>query len=122
MIDFSGQLIFEAFLEGGQSCSLMKKGVIIRHMVLPSHKDDSIRLMHWIHDNLPEGTYLLSLLSQYTPFYKSKDFPQIDRRITTYEYEKVLDTAIALGLKNGFMQEKSSAREEYTPTFDLEGI
>ena len=48
--------------------------------------------------------------------------PEINRRITSYEYNKVLDTAIALGLTEGFMQKKSSAKEEYTPPFDLEGV
>jgi putative pyruvate formate lyase activating enzyme len=102
--------------------SIMKKGVIIRHMVLPGAKDDSIRLLHYMKEELPEGMYYISLMSQYTPFFHSKDFSEINRRITTYEYNKVLDEAIRLGLDTGFMQEKSSAKEEYTPPFDLEGI
>ncbi|WP_313185338.1 radical SAM protein [Lacrimispora sp.] len=102
--------------------TLMKKGVIIRHMVLPGAKEDSIRLLHWMKDELPEGMYYISLLSQYTPFYRSESFPEINRRITSYEYGKVVDEAIRLGLDQGFMQEKSSAKEEYTPPFDLEGI
>jgi putative pyruvate formate lyase activating enzyme len=61
-------------------------------------------------------------MSQYTPFYHSDDYPEINRRITSYEYNKILDEAIRLGLDQGFMQEKSSAKEEYTPPFDLEGI
>ncbi len=104
---------------------IMKSGVIIRHMVLPGHKEDSIRLLQWIKEALPPEEYYISLLSQYTPFYQAKkggDFPEISRRVTTYEYEKVLNTAIQLGLTNGFMQEKSSAKEEYTPPFDLEGV
>ena len=91
-------------------------------MVLPKHKDDSIRLLHWIHDNLPEGHFLVSLMSQYTPFYHSSKYPEINRRITSYEYQKVVDAAIELGLTHGFMQEKSSAKEEYTPPFDCEGL
>jgi putative pyruvate formate lyase activating enzyme len=102
--------------------SIMKKGVIIRHMVLPGAKDDSIRLLHFMKEELPKGMYYISLMSQYTPFFHSKDFPEINRRITTYEYNKVLDEAMSLGLDSGFMQEKSSAKEEYTPPFDLEGI
>jgi putative pyruvate formate lyase activating enzyme len=102
--------------------SIMKKGVIIRHMVLPGAKDDSIRLLRFMKEELPEGMYYISLMSQYTPFFHSKYFPEINRRITTYEYNKVLDEAIRLGLDSGFMQEKSSAKEEYTPPFDLEGI
>ena len=101
---------------------LLQKGVIIRHMVLPGAKDDSIRLLHWMKETLPEGSYMLSLMSQYTPFYKSHLYPEINRRITSYEYNKVLDTAIELGLVNGYMQEKSSAKEEYTPPFDLSGV
>ena len=61
------------------------------------------------------------LISQFTPFYRAAEHG-LGRRITTYEYRKVVDRAIALGLTDGYMQEKSSAREEYTPPFDLEGV
>ena len=71
---------------------------------------------------LPKGQWLISLMSQYTPFYHAEDYPEINRRITTYEYEKVLDHALNLGLDLGYMQERSSAKEEYTPPFDLEGL
>ena len=101
---------------------LLKRGVIIRHMVLPGCRKDSIRLLHWIKENLTDNHYLISLLSQFTPFYKSCEHPEINRRITTYEYESVLNEAIRLGLTDGYMQEKSSAKEEYTPPFDLDGI
>ena len=104
------------------SGELMEKGVIIRHMVLPGAKDDSMALLAWIKDELEKGMYYISLLSQYTPFYKSAQYPEINRRITSYEYNKVLNKAIELDLVQGFMQEKSSAKEEYTPPFDLEGI
>lgn len=104
------------------ACTLMKKGVIIRHMVLPGAKDDSMLLLHWMKEHLPDGKFDVSLMSQYTPFYKSGSFPEINRRITSYEYYKVVDTAIELGLVHGFMQEKSSAKEEYTPPFNLEGL
>ena len=102
--------------------ALLSRGVLLRHMVLPGAKEDSIRLLHWIKKELPPGTFLLSLLSQYTPFYRSREFPEINRRLTSYEYRKVVDTAIRLGLTDGYMQEKSSAREEYTPPFDLSGV
>ena len=76
----------------------------------------------YVKEKLPEGSFLLSLLSQYTPFYKSSQYPEIHRRLTSYEYNKVLDEAISLGLTQGFMQEKSSAKEEYTPPFNFEGL
>ncbi len=122
MIRQTGPLLFEDFSENGQTCRLLKRGTILRHMVLPGQKKDSICLLDWISQTLPNGQFLLSLLSQYTPFYKSFEYPEINRRITTYEYEKVLDHAIRLGLTDGFMQEKSSAKEEYTPPFELQGI
>lgn len=104
---------------------LMKSGVIIRHMILPGAREDSIRLLQWIKDSLPDRQYCISLLSQYTPFYLVKDtslYPQLKRRITSYEYEKVVEFALKLGLSDGYMQEKSSAKEEYTPPFNLEGV
>ena len=115
MISQTGSPVFD---EDG----IMQKGVIIRHMVLPGSRKDSISILRWIREHLPEEGFLLSLLSQYTPFYKSCEYPQINRRLTTYEYGKVLEEAISLGLTKGFMQEKSSAKEEYTPPFDLEGL
>lgn len=101
---------------------ILQKGVIIRHLVLPGCKEDSIRLLEWIKENIPPKNFLLSLLSQYTPVYNAQNHPEINRRVTTYEYNKVLDKAIALGLEQGFMQERSSASSVYTPSFQLEGI
>ena len=101
---------------------LMRSGVIIRHMVLPGHRDDSLRLLSWMRENLPEGQYLISLLSQYTPIGRDSLYPELNRRITSYEYDKVVDCALSLGLTQGFLQKKSSAREEYTPPFNLEGL
>ncbi len=101
---------------------MLVRGTLIRHMVLPGQKEDSIRLLGWMAENLPKGGFLLSLLSQYTPFFKAAEHPQINRRLTSYEYGKVLDAALELGLDTGYMQERSSAREEYTPPFDLEGL
>ena len=101
---------------------MLVRGTLIRHMVLPGQKEDSIRLLGWMAENLPKGGFLLSLLSQYTPFFKAAEHPQINRRLTSYEYGKVLGAALELGLDTGYMQERSSAREEYTPPFDLEGL
>ncbi len=101
---------------------IMQKGVIIRHLVLPGARKDSFELLNWINDNLPKDKFLLSLMSQYTPTYKSFKHKELARRITTLEYDSVVKEAIKLGLTNGFIQERSSAKEEYTPPFDLEGI
>lgn len=101
---------------------MLIRGVLLRHMVLPGQKEDSIRLLHWMKEALPEKKWLISLMSQYTPFFHAADHPEINRRVTTYEYRKVLDAALACGLDQGYMQERASAKEEYTPPFDLEGL
>lgn len=101
---------------------ILQKGVLIRHLVLPGCKEDSMKLLEWLNETLPRNSFLLSLLSQYTPVYKAAKHPKINRRVTTYEYNKVLDKAISLGLTQGFMQERSSASSAYTPSFQLEGL
>lgn len=98
-----------------------QKHVILRHMVLPGCREDSIRLLHALKEELGTENFLLSLMSQYTPFYKASEHKEINRRVTTFEYEKVLTEAVSLGFQ-GYMQEKTSAKEEYTPVFDLEGL
>ena len=100
---------------------IIKKGVIIRHLTLPNHRHDSIAVLEEIARRWGTSDILLSLMSQYTPFYRSGEFPEISRRISTFEYNSVLKRAEELGF-NGFMQEKASAKEEYTPDFDFDGI
>lgn len=114
MIEIAGKPEFD---ENG----LMKSGVIIRHMILPSHRRDSEAVLRKIAELYPKDSFLLSLMSQYTPFYKSSQYKEINRRISTYEYEKTADIVRELGFE-GYMQERSSAKEEYTPDFDLSGI
>jgi len=101
---------------------IMQKGIIIRHLVLPGARKDSLAILEWIHENLPFNQYWLSLMSQYTPAYKCREHREINRRITSFEYDSVIEEALRLGLVNSYMQERSSAREEYTPPFNLEGI
>ena len=102
---------------------ILQKGVILRHLALPGHIDDSFavldRMAAW--NEADPGCFIPSVMSQYTPFYKAAEHG-IGRRITTYEYRRVVNYAMDLGLTAGYMQQKSSAREEYTPSFDLTGI
>lgn len=100
---------------------MMKKGVIIRHLVMPSMRRDSLEILDWIEKNFTKEEIMLSLMSQFTPFYKCSQYPEINRRVSTFEYNVVLKKAQSLDFE-GFMQEKSSAKEEYTPDFDLSGI
>ena len=100
---------------------LIQKGLIIRHLVLPTHRHDSFRVLDEIAKHFPTDDIFISLMSQYTPFYKSCEHKEINRRISTFEYNSVCDHAVELGF-NGFMQERSSAKEEYTPEFNLTGL
>ena len=95
--------------------------VILRHLVFPGHSDDSIKLLHALADRFGTESFTLSLLSQYTPFEKVHGAPELSRRLTTYEYEKVLNEALKLGF-HGYRQFRTSAKEEYTPEFDLSGL
>lgn len=101
----------------------LRRGVIVRHLVLPGQTADSQAVLRRLAAvrRQEEVPFLLSLMSQFTPFYHAADHG-LGRRITSYEYRKVVDAALALGLTDGYMQEKSSAREEYTPPFDGEGL
>ena len=101
----------------------LRRGVIVRHLALPGHVEDSLTVLRRLAQIRQETgiPFLTSLMSQFTPFYHAREHG-LGRRITSYEYRKVVDEAVALGLTEGYMQEKSSAREEYTPPFDLEGV
>lgn len=103
------------------SDGIIRNGLIIRHLILPGLSADSIKILEWIKKSLPEDVHI-SLMSQYTPYYKACDFPEINRHITRREYEKVLNCFYRLGFKHGYVQERSSAGEEYIPEFNLEGI
>ncbi len=98
---------------------IMQSGVIVRHLILPGCTGDSMRVLDFIAEHLPEGTPV-SLMRQYTPIPQCK-IKGLDRRITDREYERVYDHLQMLGL-DGYTQEKSSAEREYTPPFDLTGV
>ena len=100
---------------------LMQKGIILRHLVLPGQYKDSCKVLDWVKENLGKDTFV-SLMSQYTPMHKAKEIKALSRKLTTFEYDKVVDHFFKIGLENGFMQKRSSATSEYTPTFDLAGV
>lgn len=105
----------EAIIENG----IMKKGIIIRHLVLPSCRRDSIAVLDRIAELLPKDKILVSIMSQYTPDFAIKadtKHKELRRAITSFEYSSVTEHAISLGL-DGFFQEKSSATSDYTPDF-----
>lgn len=117
--------IMEMFSQVGEpkfdEKGIIKRGLIIRHLVLPGHTEDSKKILRWIRKNLPRGVYI-SLMSQYMPYYKARSFPEIDRKLSAEEYDEVIEYFFELGLENGFVQEEGAASEEYVPDFDLGGI
>ncbi len=100
---------------------LLKKGVIIRHLVLPNNYKDSFEVLNWIKNNLGENA-LVSIMGQYTPCYNAKNFEEINRKLKPIEYKLVLNYFQKIELKNGFMQSLDSADESYIPPFNLEGV
>ena len=99
---------------------MLKSGVVIRHLVLPEHTDDSINILNWIKDNI--NNPFVSLMSQYTPMYNAKMFDDINRPLKPIEYKVVEQEMVNLGLTTGFAQELTSANTCYTPVFDCEGV
>ncbi len=101
---------------------MLQSGVIVRHLVLPGCRKDSMEIIKSLAERFGTEDYILSLMSQFTPNGHLEDYPEINRRVTSLEYYSVVDTALEVGFQNAYMQEKSSAKEEYTPPFDLTGV
>ncbi|ADU22244.1 Radical SAM domain protein [Ruminococcus albus 7 = DSM 20455] len=95
---------------------IMKRGVIVRHLVLPSCRHDSAKIIGWLADNFTPNEILISLMSQYTPMYKAKDIEALSRRTSTFEYEYVCRLVEGCGF-DGFFQQRSAAEDKYVPEF-----
>ena len=100
---------------------IIKKGVIIRHLILPNYIQNTKRILKWIKENMPEGIYV-SVMAQYFPTYKAKEMEKINRKINIKEYKEVENYLYTLGIENGYMQELGKHEEEYVPEFDFRGI
>ena len=100
---------------------IMTKGIIIRHLILPNHLENTKRVIDWVKDNFKDGEVLFSLMSQFTPN-KTCSFPELSRRLIQEEYDEIEEYLFNSGIEDGFMQELSSAKEEYIPPFNLEGV
>lgn len=100
---------------------IMKKGVIIRHLILPNHIQNSKNILRWIKENLNEETYV-SVMAQYFPTYKAKNDETINRKISLKEYKEVEKFLYSLNIKNGYIQERGTHEEEYVPNFDFKNV
>ena len=100
----------------------MKRGVLVRHLVLPGCVDNSLGVLDWVAEHFRSGDILFSLMSQYVPMGRAVEMPPFDRRITELEYDSVLSYMMLLGIEDGYTQDFSSAERGYTPSFDLTGL
>lgn len=102
------------------SDGMMQSGMIVRHLILPQNTNSSIEILKWLKENLPD-TYV-SLMAQYTPCGELDGTPELKRKITRREYDKVADFAVANGFEKLFLQELASADSNFIPKFDFTGI
>ena len=109
-----------AFDENG----MMRRGVIVRHLLLPGHKQNAKDVIRYVYETYKDSVYI-SLMNQYTPFISLSKYPdcrELGRKVTKREYEAVVDYALELGVKNAFIQEGDTAKESFVPVFDGEGV
>ena len=100
---------------------IIKRGVIIRHLILPNHVLNTKRILKWIKENMPKDIYV-SVMAQYFPTFKAKNMEEINRKINLKEYREVENYLYALDLENGYMQDLGKHEEEYVPEFDFRGV
>lgn len=100
---------------------IIRRGMIVRHLVLPGGSSDSISVFNKLSKLVPAEDILVSVMSQYSPCHRSSEYPEINRKVSMYEYETVVEHVKVLGFR-GYFQDSESAKEEYTPPFDLTGI
>ena len=99
----------------------MKRGVLVRHLVLPGSRHESMELLDWLWQEFGDAIYI-SLMNQYTPMHRAGEYKNLKRRLTTFEYESVVEHALSLGIRNCYVQERRSASREYVPEFDGSGV
>ena len=97
---------------------MMKKGVLIRHLVLPNNVENSKNVLKWIRENLSKSTYI-SIMAQYFPTYKAKEMTDLNRKLTKDEWSEIEDYIDELEIENGYIQELGEHEEEYVPKWDL---
>jgi len=101
---------------------IIEKGVIVRHMILPGHTKDSMKVIEYLYKTYGDDIYI-SIMNQYTPVRtkRMESYPELGRSITAREYDKVVDYAISIGVKNAYIQEGETCKESFIPDFDGEG-
>ena len=114
MFDLVGEVKFN-------SQGLLIRGVLVRHLILPNFRSDSMKILDWLYKTFGDKIFI-SIMNQYTPIFHASDFREIDRKLTTFEYKSVIRHAEQLGIKNCFIQVGKTASEEFIPNFDFTGV
>ena len=96
---------------------LLNRGMIVRHLILPNHRHDSMKIVEWLYKTFGDDIYI-SLMNQYTPMFKAAQFKKLNRKLTTFEYNSVVNFAAELDIKNCFIQIGKTASESFVPNFD----
>lgn len=110
MVTQVGEPIFDA--DG-----MMKRGIIVRHLILPNCVDDSKNIINYLYETYGDNIYM-SIMNQFTPLENVADYPELNRKITDSEYDEVIDFAISIGVENAFIQEGETQSESFIPDFD----
>lgn len=99
----------------------MTRGVIVRHLILPNFRRDSIKILDWLYENFGDRVFI-SLMNQYTPVFRAGEHKKISRRLTTFEYDSVVKHALEIGVENCYIQLGRTAEEKFIPRFDGSGV
>ena len=100
---------------------IIKKGVIVRHLLLPNHLEESKEIIKYLYDTYKDDIFI-SIMNQYTPMPQVADHPALSRKVTDAEYDELVNYAIDIGVENGFIQEGETAKESFIPPFNNEGV
>ncbi len=97
---------------------IMKKGMIVRHLVLPNHKDDSKKIIKYLYDNYKDNIFI-SIMNQYTPLRKIDKYKELNKTLSEKEYDEIINYACDLGIKKAFIQEGETCKESFIPDFNV---
>ncbi|MBR5309811.1 MAG: radical SAM protein [Oscillospiraceae bacterium] len=114
MVEQTGEPVFD---DNG----MMKKGVIVRHLMLPGHLDDTKNVLRLLYKYFGDKIWI-SIMNQYTPLCSDERFPELSRTVSDEEYDEAIDYACSLGIENAFVQEGGTVGESFIPPFNLEGV
>lgn len=123
--DVAEKALEEMFRQAGKPVfddkGMMKKGIIVRHLILPDHAEESKEIIRFLYRTYGDDIFI-SIMNQYTPVRYFDEFPELNRKVSEAEYESVIDFAARTGVENAFVQDGEAASESFIPCFDGRGI